>query len=257
MDAVRLPPQTRPARRGGTAAGDPRPSLGPLLGQPRGQPQAQGSAALRVEAELRRAIIAMELPPGTRLSEQEIAERHGVSRQPVREALIGLARMRFVEIQPQRGTVVVKISVKKMMEARFVREAIETAVARRAAAHFEPAARERVAHLLELQERVATEGDHAAFQRYDELFHVALAEGAGCPLAWAALRDIKAHMDRACHLTLPGAAAMLPLVAQHRAIAAAIDAGDGDAAAEAMRLHLGEILRALPRIEAEHPEIFE
>jgi DNA-binding GntR family transcriptional regulator len=63
-------------------------------------------------------------------------------------------------------------------------------------------------------------------------------------------------MDRVCQLTLPGPEAMLPLIDQHRAIMAAIDARDEDAAAEAMRRHLTEILRALPRVEAEHPELF-
>lgn len=218
---------------------------------------AQGSAAHRLEAELRRAIVALELKPGTRLSEQEIAARHGVSRQPVREALIGLARTRLVEILPQRGTVVVKISVKKMMEARFVREAVECAVARRAAEAFDPMARQRIDDLLDLQEKTARRGDHLAFQRYDEMFHAALAEGAGCPLAWEAVGDIKAHMDRACHLTLPGAQAMLPLVGQHQAVMAAIDARDPDGAAQAMREHLTAILRALPKVEAEHPELFE
>ncbi len=215
----------------------------------------QGSAARKVEAELRRAIVAMALPPGTRLSEAEIAERYGVSRQPVREALIGLARTRLVEIQPQRGTVVVKISVKKMMEARFVREAIEVAVARRAAQGFDPSARNRVEDLLDLQANAAARGDHEAFQRYDEMFHMTLAEGAGCALAWEAISDIKAHMDRACHLTLAGS--MAPLVDQHRAIIAAVEISDPDAAGEAMRLHLSEILRALPKVEAEHPDLFE
>lgn len=218
---------------------------------------SQGSAAQRIEAHLRRAIVAMELPPGTRLSEQEIAATHGVSRQPVREALIGLARTRLVDIQPQRGTVVVKISTRKMMEARFVREAIETAVARRAAESFTPAVRVRIDDLLDLQDKAASRNDHSTFQRYDELFHIALAEGAGCALAWEAISDIKAHMDRACHLTLTSSETMLDLVVQHRAIIAAIDAGDPDAAAEAMRRHLSEILRALPKVETEHPDLFE
>jgi DNA-binding GntR family transcriptional regulator len=217
---------------------------------------SHGSAAQRIENELRRLIIALELPPGSRLSEQDIAERHGVSRQPVREALIGLARTRLVEIQPQRGTTVVKISVRKMMEARFVREAIETAVVRRACASFDQQSRERINDLLEMQEHAARRDDHDSFQRYDELFHIALAEGAGCPLAWEAVQDIKAHMDRVCQLTLPNPEAMLPLIDQHRTIVAAIDARDEDAAAEAMRHHLTEILRTLPRVEAEHPDLF-
>src|SRR3712207_4115084 len=72
---------------------------------------SSSSAAFRVERELRRAIIDLELPPGSRLSEQDLASRLGVSRQPVREALIALAKTRLVEILPPRGTSVVKISV--------------------------------------------------------------------------------------------------------------------------------------------------
>jgi DNA-binding GntR family transcriptional regulator len=215
------------------------------------------SAAGRVEAELRRAIIALELPPGTRLSEQEIALKYGVSRQPVREALIALAKTRLVDVQPQRGTVVVKFSVRKMMEARFVREAVEVAIVCEACAAFSPQSRHRIADLLEVQEKAAQRNDHTSFQRYDELFHIELSEGVGMPLAWEAIRDIKAHMDRVCQLTLPGAAVMLPLVEQHRSIMAAIDAQDAPRAASAMRHHLTEILRALPKTEASYPDLFE
>jgi DNA-binding GntR family transcriptional regulator len=216
-----------------------------------------GSAAERVEASLRRSIIALDVLPGTRLSEQEIAVRHGVSRQPVREAFIGLSRTRLVEVRPQRGTVVTKISVSRLMQARFVREAIETAVARRACEAFDPLSRQRIDDLLELQAERAAAGDHAGFQRADTLFHAALAEGAGCALAWEAVQDVKAHLDRACQLTIPDAAAMLPLVDQHRAILAGLDARAPEAAAEAMRHHLWEIVRALPRAEASYPDLFE
>ncbi|MGK9234287.1 GntR family transcriptional regulator [Inquilinus limosus] len=219
--------------------------------------QSFESVARRLERELRRAIVALELPPGARLSEQEIAQRHGVSRQPVREALIALAKTRLVEVLPQRGTVVVKLSVRRMAEARFVREAVEVALVRRACEGFDRSSRERIDDLLDAQEKAASRGNHGDFQRTDELFHIAIAEGAGCGLAWMAVEDIKAHMDRICALTLPGPEAMLPLIEQHRAIMAAIDARDPDAAEQAMRHHLTEILRALPRIEAEHPELFD
>jgi len=215
------------------------------------------SAARRVERELRRAIITLSIAPGTRLSEVEIAQRWGVSRQPVREALISLAKSRLVETLPQRGTVVARLSVRQMMEARFVREAVEAAVVRRACEGFSPQSRQRIDDLLHLQEEAAERGDHTSFQRADELFHLALVEGTGCMLAWQAIEDLKAHMDRVCYLTLPGTEAMRPLVAQHRDIMAAIDARDADAAEKAMRHHLNEILRALPRVEAAHPHLFE
>lgn len=215
------------------------------------------SATLRLERELRRAIIELEIKPGTRLSEQEIALRYGVSRQPVREALIGLAKTRLVEIYPQRGTVVARISVQKMMEARFVREAIEVAVVRRACEAFQPQHRVRLDGLIERQAEAAARGDSIAFQRPDELFHMTLAQGAGCGLAWQAIADIKAHMDRVCHLTLGDPSSISALVAQHRAIIAAIDRREPDAAEAAMRLHLAEILKALPTVEARYAELFD
>ena len=215
------------------------------------------SSAHRLERELLRAIVDMDITPGTRISEQEIAERYGVSRQPVREALIGLARTGLVAAQPQRGTVVVKISMRMMLQARFVRESIEAAVARQAAVNCDPYSRARLATLLERQREAAARGDADAFRRDDEQFHAAIAEGAGCPLAWQTVINVKAHLDRACKLSMAGPKPLHALVDQHAVIVAAIDARDPDAAEAAMRLHLTEIMRALPEMEERHPEAFE
>jgi DNA-binding GntR family transcriptional regulator len=82
---------------------------------------------------LRQAIIEMRLKPGEALSEKEVALRYGVSRQPVREAFIKLAEAGLLQVLPSRGTYVVKISVREVLNARFVREAIECALVRAAA----------------------------------------------------------------------------------------------------------------------------
>src|SRR3954468_21043604 len=92
-------------------------------------------ARTRAYAALREAIVAMELPPGARLSENELAARLGVSRTPVREALIRLRDEQLVEIAPQRGTFVTPISVRGVLDAQFVREALECAAVRLAAEH--------------------------------------------------------------------------------------------------------------------------
>jgi DNA-binding transcriptional regulator YhcF (GntR family) len=80
------------------------------------------SAAQQIEQALRRAIVTLELRPGKSLSENEVALRYGVSRQPAREAMIALAKIGLVRVLPQRGTVVVKISARQMMQVRFARE---------------------------------------------------------------------------------------------------------------------------------------
>ena len=215
------------------------------------------TTAAQVERDLREAIIRLDLKPGSRLSEQEIATRLGISRQPVREALIALAKSRLVEIRPNRGTVVVRISVRHMMEARFVREAIEVAVARRACESFDPWTRSRIDGILAKQRTARETLDHNLFRREDEQFHMALATGAGCGLAWNAIADIKAHMDRVCNLQLRNPASMSTLIVEHEGVMEAVDRRDADAAELAMRAHLTGILTDLPQIEAAHSELFE
>jgi GntR family transcriptional regulator, rspAB operon transcriptional repressor len=215
------------------------------------------SAARRLERELRTAIVKLELPPGTRLTEQDIAVRYGVSRQPVREAFISLDRAGLLSVRAQRGTMVVRISRERMKAARFVREAIEVAVARRACVAFDISVRHEIEDLFDLQKRAAARADRDNFTQLDEAFHQALTRGCGMPSVWETLADIKSHMDRVCHLTIPDADSMQPLVDQHRAIVVAIDAKDADAADAAMRLHLTEILRAMPKAEAANPDLFE
>src|SRR5882724_13196639 len=106
------------------------------------RPGAPGRASIadQVFHTLRSSIVTMRLMPATALSEQEIADRLKVSRQPVREAFIKLSETGLVRVLPQRGTFVVKISAKAVTDARFVREAVECAIARRAAGRIgEPA----------------------------------------------------------------------------------------------------------------------
>ncbi|MGA8353133.1 MAG: GntR family transcriptional regulator, partial [Solirubrobacteraceae bacterium] len=87
----------------------------------------------RVYAILRDAIVSAEFEPGQRLSESELAERLGVSRTPIREALVRLRDDRLVEIVPQLGTYVSRISRQAIDDAQFVRSALEGAAVRIAA----------------------------------------------------------------------------------------------------------------------------
>lgn len=214
------------------------------------------SAAATIEKDLRRSIIELELLPGTRLSEQDIATKLGVSRQPVREALIRLANSRLIEIRPHRGTVVARISAKEMTEALFVRQSVEIAVVAKAAQNFDAWQRKRIASLLVKQAEAAEKLDHAGFREHDEAFHIAIATGAGVGIAWIAIADMKTHMDRVCNMTLQSEADMARRVREHIAIMDAIDGHDVEAAKAAMAKHLGSILDALPELETQHTNLF-
>jgi DNA-binding GntR family transcriptional regulator len=215
------------------------------------------SIAPRLLRLLRDAIIRGDLPPGTVVSEAEVARRFGTSRQPVREAFIKLQEAGLLSIRPQRGTVVQRISLDAVFDARFVREAVEVAVVR-TAAEMRPAGLDRRLHeLIDAQRDAAKAGDAPGFLQLDEAFHRAMAEGIGRSFAWTALEAIKAQMDRVRFLSFEGATPLADLIQQHDAIADAIAAGDPDRAEAALRRHLREILASLPRIAEDHPGYFE
>ncbi|MBU1176789.1 MAG: GntR family transcriptional regulator [Alphaproteobacteria bacterium] len=224
---------------------------------PLAAPTTNETAAARIERELREAIVRLELLPGARLSEQEIATRFGASRQPVREALIALAKSGFLEARPNRGTVVVKISVQQMLEARFVREAVEVAVVRRASENFDPMTREQVATNLRQQKDVVGSEDPHQFRLLDAKFHFYLAKGAGCSLAWHTIADTKAQFDRVGNLMIIKRDNRELLLEQHKAIVDAIDVHDPDTAEAVMREHLHYILRDLPAAAEIYRDWFE
>jgi DNA-binding GntR family transcriptional regulator len=205
---------------------------------------------------LRDRIVRNSLEPGARVSESEIAAEYSVSRQPVREAFIKLAEEGLVEVRPQRGTFVRKISRAAVMDARFVREAIEADIVKLLA---ERQSSELITELrlhIGAQAAAATANTPLRFLELDERFHRTLAEEAGKSYAWSVVEGVKVQMDRVRHLS----AAHFPmnkLVEQHRQVVEAIASGDAVAADTQMRMHLREIVTDLPAIAASRPEYFE
>lgn len=207
-------------------------------------------------ALLRRSIAAIDLPPGSALSEKDIAAQFSVSRQPVREAFIKLSEAGLVEIRPSRGTWVMKISVREVCNARFVREAIEADLARHAAGLADAGHVSALNTLIERQRLAAQAGDFAGFNALDETFHATIAGILGNDFALRIVDSARFQTDRVRLLSLPNATPMNVLIGQHQAILDRIARKDSEGAAEAMRRHLREILRALPSIAAAHPEYF-
>ena len=203
---------------------------------------------------LRERIIRNDLPPGRRLSEAELAAAYAVSRQPVREAFIKLAEEGLVDVRPQRGTYVRKISTAAVMDSRFVREAIEADIVKLLA---EAGDKALVRHLRsQLAEQRAAERQPDRFMALDEEFHRTLAKAAGKARAWELVEGLKSQMDRVRHLSM--LRFPIPkLIAQHAAVVDAIAARDVAGAESAIRTHLREILGDLPMIAAERPEFFE
>src|SRR5690606_38229334 len=118
----------------------------------------------------------------------------------------------------------------------FIREAIEVAIARKAATDATPAQITILRDNIEDQERRARAGDHIGFLRLDEAFHEALAHSADCDHAWRVLEGLKAQMDRVRWLSMPDATPIETLIAQHKAIVDAIDSRSPETAEAAVHV---------------------
>ena len=201
--------------------------------------------------------MSAELEPGRRLSENELAEWLGVSRTPVREALVRLRDERLVAIVPQLGTFVTLISADALADAAFVREALECSAIRLATELATERDLEEMQANLAAQDRAEQTGDTEAFDGLDEALHRTLCELSGREIAWSLSRRANGHLDRVRRLSLPEPGYLAEMVSEHRAVVAEIADHDTDRAETTLRHHLRMVLSSLPSIHAAHPDYFE
>lgn len=213
--------------------------------------------AAQIKKILVRRIVTNVLRPGERLSENELSSSLGVSRQPVRDALIRLAEAGLVRTLPQRGTEVTRIAIQSVYSGRFLREAAEVAVIREAAPKAEPSMIETMDRIIDAQELAVAKKDHPAFLALDDELHRTFAASIGHEDVWRTLQNVKLQMDRVRYLSLPDTTPEELLTKQHRAIVQALHARNPDKAETAVRKHLAELLRSLPLLLRNFPDYFE
>jgi DNA-binding GntR family transcriptional regulator len=191
------------------------------------------TAAERAYDYVKARLLDGRFAGGTLLSENELASRLGVSRTPVRQALVQLEAEELIELYPKRGALVVPISPSEAEDVLEARLLIEQHCARRAAGA-------GAAVVARLREAIAEqEGDRSGFAWADRAFHTAIVEAAGNRILdrqYDGLRDRHQRIAAAAVASDPTRIARF--IAEHKEILAAIERGDGDAAAALMGSHL-------------------
>jgi DNA-binding GntR family transcriptional regulator len=201
-------------------------------------------------------ILSLRMPPGMSLQEKRIAEDFGVSRTPVREALLRLSEGGLVDIYPQSGTVVSRVPVSAIPEAVVVRKALEGTTVEAAAAIASAADVARLDAIIARQKAHSAVGNASSFHEEDEAFHEAIAQIAGYPGIWAILKTVKVQIDRARRLTLPVLGRMTNVVSEHIIIRDAIAAHDAAAARSAMIHHLSAVIPDVAELRSRYPDYF-
>lgn len=226
--------------------------LAALLSVP--APDPFPSLADALYARLWTRIVNLEFPPGTRLSEEALARELGVSRTPVREALLRLGQVGLVRVSARRGVSVPTISPPDVIELYDLRCALESYAARRAAPFLID---DEIDHHRERQRRadadVAADSPAAAeaFFRADLALHELLHQRGGNHRSARLLKDVMGQLSLLSLRAAQSPASRRAAVAEHTRVLDALAQRHPAAAADAMEAHLQAVkARALDDLDA-------
>lgn len=211
------------------------------------------STAQSIYELLRTEIVMNVLKPADTIREALIAERLGVSRTPIREALLRLADLGLVDIFPQSGTRVAPIRIEKVRAAQLIREAVEVEIVGRVAETATAETLALLAALIDDQRIAAGRGDIRRLFELDEAFHRAIFVAAGFLSVAEELADMRVHLDRLRYIAVDWPRPTEFIISEHEAILAGLATRDAPAAVAAMRKHLRAILTPLALLEQQNP----
>jgi DNA-binding GntR family transcriptional regulator len=201
-------------------------------------PAARGERTAEIVARrLSQAILAGELSPGSWLREGSLASLYGVSRTPIREALILLSNSGLIDLTPNRGAKVLQLTAADVAEIYQLRGLLEAEAVRLAAHRLPP----DLADLLDKSCGRLTELDGASAAEQlaeDTYFHYGIAEASGSPRLYAMIRQVSA-IPIGYRSSIPYTSDDLALAqSQHRAIAGALRHHRVGEASNLMRDHI-------------------
>lgn len=194
--------------------------------------------SVEIASALEKDILGGRIAVGELVNEVALAERFGVSRTPVREALLSLASTGLVRLEPGRGAIAVGISLQQVFDSYEVLAGLYGVAAELCAQRMGPMARAQLLSLHEEVGKVLGNQRRDAYARLDVQFHDLIIKGSG--------NAVLAHQVAVCtrtivavrHASLESHRSLESAYAEHTAVVEAIAARDGDAARRAMSAHL-------------------
>ena len=215
------------------------------------------SKAAHVYEYLRSAIVTLEIAPGTRIDKTTLCSTLGVSRQPLAEAIARLAEERLLDVEPQKGTFVARIRLSDVLEASFVRHALEVQAVRTLAPTITQDTLAQLDRSLTYQGIAVEAGDADEFYALDLGFHQILLNALSMSRVSEVIETSRAQLERGRRLLLPSPGRSDETLQEHKAIFDALSAHDPDAAADAMSKHLNTVTEGLRQFATSRPGLFE
>jgi DNA-binding GntR family transcriptional regulator len=214
------------------------------------QPVAESAVTLQQQAYdfVKAQIMNLELKPGQYITDSEVANRLGISRTPVREALRRLEQEGLLINQARRGWKVYALSLEDIHDIFDIKETLEGMIARRAAACPNEELRRAMVEAMKHMRRAAEDGDVEAWQEADVELHDAIFGMGGNERATNIIQSLNDqwHRVRIGFLAMQGR--IQRSNPEHQAVIESILAGDGEEAERLMRVHLHNVREELVRL---------
>lgn len=210
------------------------------------KPAASSSLTDVAFTHLEEGISTRRFPPGTMVSELQLAEELGMGRTPIREALQRLRQIGFVEMHPRRGTLVSTVDVRQQLELLEVRRPLEEVVVQAAARRATDAERAALSALGKKLEKAATEGDRATYFQVNRQIHEEEVRAAHNTSLSKIMEGVHAQSRRFWYQHIEEQKAFVQGAALHEAVIEAVAARDPGAAVVAVRA-LMDFLEGLSR----------
>ena len=208
--------------------------------------------ALRV---LKENIISLDLAPGSPISESELALQMGLSRTPVREALIELSKVKIVEIIPQKPSRVARINYDLVEESRYLRKILECSIIELVCSMASPQDIACLEENIQLQNFYLERSSAEQLMIMDNQFHAMLFDIAHKSQIYALTQNFSIHFDRVRRMALESVKD-IKIVADHAAILDAVRAIRPEQARELMEVHLTRYKVDAKAIRERYPEFF-
>ncbi|MBC7478039.1 MAG: GntR family transcriptional regulator, partial [Pseudorhodobacter sp.] len=180
---------------------------------------------------MRHAIVNLHLSPGSSVNEKLICDQLGISRTPLREAILQLQSENLVAVIPNSGTYVSRIDLQSVFDGQLVREALELKVVRLAASRMTPQFERALDFNLHRQHRMWSDHDYTEFYKLDEAFHAMICAFGASAYVWKIINSAKAQLDRVRWMSYPLVSHLDVVLKEHMAVVDGLKQRDPEAAA--------------------------
>ena len=194
---------------------------------------------------LRSSVITGQLEPGRLHNEKDLARGLGISRTPVREALLDLSKEGMIVFVPRKGIMIREITRRDISDVMELRKVIESYIIESCCSKLTPEDLKRIGKIIEKQRALASKGDHEGYVEADRNFHLFLASRTGNRQLLHVMENLRDLLHFMAIKAIAYQDRMDQVLREHKRICTALEKRDQKKAKEAMFLHLDTTERIL------------